>query len=904
MPELNPLTLGETPDDYVELDDGSVVIPGEDPAPKAGEFLSNLALTLDDAKLSKLSRTFIEAIDADRKARTKRQQQYEDGLRRTGLGNDAPGGAEFAGASTVVHPVLAEATVDFAASAIKELFPPSGPVKTTIVGDSTDAQVQRAERKRQYMNWQLTTQIQEYRSELEQLLTQLPMGGSQYQKFWWDDRLRRPACEFIPIDDILLPFVATSFYTSPRVTHVLHLTKLEFDRRVKSNLYREVEVGRPEDVERTSAAIANDKIEGKDGEAYDEDGLRDVYEIHAYADIEDDVLPYIITIDAFSEKVLAIYRNWDEQDTTFTKLDWLVEWKFIPWRGAYAIGLPHLIGGLSGAATGTLRALLDSAHIANAPTLLKLKGGRVVGQRTSIDLTEVCEIDAPAGTNDIRQVVMPMPFPGPNTVLFQLLGWLTDAAKGVVSTAEEKIADASNTMPVGTTLALIEQGSKVFSSIHARLHESQKRSLQILNRINGTFLNEQEEVAELGKLVVNRQDFLGTLDVEPVSDPNVFSEAQRFAQMQGVEQLVTSAPQLPWNIYEVKRRQLNLMHVDNPDKILPKPPEPVSADPVQENFAAVNGAQIKPQPQQDHMAHMMSHLKYILTKQADPLANGQALGAILQHVGAHRELFQFQSIQAMSQQVAIEAQSQGQMLTPDALFSLAQDRFFQLAAQQLQFLDQTCAQAQQIVQSKTPPPQLPPEVQASIKIAEMETNRRTQADAQQLALKKMVEEHKATQATLEFQVEQRARAVETQMQQLQQMSENQFRSAELYIKGASEELRQQVELLKNESDNKQHQLTELLKNHEDNQTEFRIAMLSRMAEVETAAKAPLSIEMDPATDTSAQVEEMRRLLEQIRSEKTNDALVATIEGLRATIETMNRPKTIIHDSSGRPTGIQ
>ncbi len=905
MPELNPLTLGETPDDYLELEDGSVVIPSEEAVEEPGNHLDNLVLTLDESKQRKLASAFLEAIEADRKAREKRQKQYEDGIRRTGLGDDAPGGAEFEGASRVVHPVLAEATVDFAASAIKELFPPSGPVKTTSVGDLQEEQLARAERKRQYMNWQLTTQISEYRSELEQLLTQLPMGGSQYQKFWWDDRLRRPACEFVPIDDILLPFVATSFYTSPRVTHVLHLTRMEFDRRTKSGLYREVEVGDPESVERTSAALANDKVEGKDGEAYDEDGLRDLYEIHAYADIEGDYAPYIITIDAFSEKVLAIYRNWDEQDPTQQKLDWLVEWKFIPWRGAYAIGLPHLIGGLSGAATGALRALLDSAHIANAPTVMKLKGGRVVGQRTSVDLTEVCEIDAPPGVTDIRQVAMPMPFPGPNPVLFQLLGWLTEAAKGVVTTAEEKIADAGNQMPVGTALALIEQGSKVFSSIHARMHESQKRALQILNRINGTFLSEQEEVQELGKLVVNRSDFTGTLDVEPVSDPNVFSEAQRFAQMQGVDQMVASAPQLPWNIYELKRRQLQLMHVDNPDLILPKQPKPVTADPSQENFVATTGVAIQAGPKQDHMAHVMAHLKFILSKQNDPLANGQALGGILAHVGQHREMLFHQGVQAMAQQVAMEAQFSGQQLTPDAVMSMAQDRFFQLAGQQLQQLDQMCAQAQQVVQAKTPPPPMPPEVQASIQIAQLETQRRTQADAQQLALKQLVEQNKTQLAQAEFAAEERRKQQEAQFALIQQQVENQFKQAELYIKGAGEEMRGQVELMKNEEDNRQYQMTELMKNFEDNQTQFQIAVLARMEHIETQNAAMREREVaPPPADNSAQLEEMRRMLEEIRRAKTDDALGATIEGLRAAIETMGRPKMLIKDLRGNTIGVQ
>ena len=309
------------------------------------------------------------------------------------------------------------------------------------------------------MNWQLSNQIEEYRSEKEILLTQLPLGGSQFEKYYHDAKLGRIVMEFVPIDEVFLPYAASSFYTSPRVTHMQTLTRHTFESRIRSGFYVDIQNLITEPFpDQTASQTANNKIEGREESGYNEDGARVVYETQCWQQIEDedDPKPYIVHIDESTGKVLAIYRNWKEEDATFKKLDWWVENKFIPWRGAYGIGLLHLIGSLAGSATGALRALMDAAHINNAPTAIKLKGGRASGQNTNIEVTAVQEIDAPAGVDDIRKVIMPMPFNPPSPVLFQLLDWITNQAKGVVATAEEKIADASNTMPVGTALALIE----------------------------------------------------------------------------------------------------------------------------------------------------------------------------------------------------------------------------------------------------------------------------------------------------------------------------------------------------------------------------------------------------------------------------------------------------------------
>jgi hypothetical protein len=414
-----------------EQPDGSAIVRMEEfKGPTDDQdFYQNLADTLPEHELKSLAMRYLQLIDKDHEARKQRDKQYEEGIRRTGLGNDAPGGADFQGASKVVHPVMAEACVDFEARAIRELFPPDGPVRTQILGESNEELTRRAERKRDFMNWQLTEQIPEFRDEQEQMLTQLPLGGSQFLKVWFDERLKRPCVEFIPIDNVLLPFAATNFYSAQRATEIHDITQFTFEERISSGLYRDVSIIRATmEPELSEAQKATDRVEGKSPNE-NEDGVRRVYHIYTYLELEDDshskgdYAPYILMIDELDTEVVGLYRNWEMGDATMRKLDWVVEFKFIPWRGAYAIGLPHLIGGLSAALTGALRALLDTAHINNSATMLKLKGAKISGQSQSVDVTQVTEIEGAPGVDDIRKIAMPMPFNPPSENTLQA-AWL------------------------------------------------------------------------------------------------------------------------------------------------------------------------------------------------------------------------------------------------------------------------------------------------------------------------------------------------------------------------------------------------------------------------------------------------------------------------------------------------
>jgi hypothetical protein len=630
-----------------ELPDGSAVVRMKTKTPEDDtDFYENLADNMSSYDLSDLAMEYIDFIDKDKQDREKRDKQYEDGLRRTGLGHDAPGGANFNGASKVVHPAMAEACVDFAARAIKEMFPPDGPVRTHIYGEVTPEKTDRAERKRDYMNWQLTEQIEEFRDEQEQLLTQLPLGGSQFMKLWFDDQKRRPCAEFVPIDNIMLPYAAANFYTAQRVSELQYITQQEFDRRVASGLYTDTEVIRAsESPEVSRAEKANDHIEGRT-EGENVDGLRPVYHIYTWLELEDDsyskgeLAPYILMVDYLDNKTLGVYRNWEEGDETMTKLDWLIEFKFIPWRGAYAIGLPQLIGGLSAALTGALRALLDSAHINNAATLLKLKGAKVSGQSDQVEVTQVMEIEAAPGIDDIKKVAMPMPFNPPSPVLFSLLGFLQDATKGVITTSEEKIADITSNAPVGTTQALIEQGATVFSAIHARLHDSQRRVLQVLGRINRWYLDEQRRGDMVADLDIAQEDFDKNSDILPVSDPHIFSETQRMAQNQAVMAYMKEYPAL-FDPRAVVSRALKQMKVPNVGELMPTALKPAELSAGDENAAMALGKPAFAYPRQDQLAHIQTHLDFALNPMlgSNPLIAPKYIPQALEHIKQHMMLW-------------------------------------------------------------------------------------------------------------------------------------------------------------------------------------------------------------------------------------------------------------------------
>jgi hypothetical protein len=733
-----------------ELPDGSAVVKMPVEGPMENEdFYRNLAEAddIDLYDLQKIALKYQDLIRKDKESRKKRDEQYEEGIRRTGMGNDAPGGASFTGASKVVHPIMAEACIDFASRAIKELFPPDGPTKTKIVGDVDDDKVLVAERKRDWMNWQLTEQIEEFRDEQEQMLTQLPLGGSQYLKLWYDERKKRPCAEFLPIDNVLLPFAAGNFYTAQRVTEIQDITQYEFKRRIAAGLYRDISLVRATAYpEETAPEKANLKVEGKDPDE-NEDGVRRVYHIYTFLEIPEDkytkgeIAPYILMVDELDNEVVGLYRNWEENDESMTKLDWIVEFKFIPWRGAYAVGLPHLIGGLAAALTGALRALLDSAHINNAATLLKLKGAKVSGQSQQVEITQVSEIEAAPGVDDVRKLAMPMPFNPPSPVLYQLLGWLTGAAKGVVTTAEEKIADVGQNTPVGTTQALIEQGAVVFSSIHARLHESQGRVLKILGRINRWYLDDMKKSEIVADLDIAREDFARNTDVIPVSDPHIFSETQRMAQTQAVMAIMQQNPDL-FNRRAVLSRFLKQIKVPGVNELMLDVPAPEKMDAANENVAMSIGQMAFAYPEQDHLAHIQSHLDFAKDPVfgGNPLIAPQFIPKAMEHVKQHIVLWYLNRSKGYVNKAlgGQEHEDYGMVPNPkeiDQLYAMAAQHVNLDTQETLQGILPVIQQMVQAAQQYKPQPPLTPDAKVLLDTSMAETQRRAQRDQAEMEIK-------------------------------------------------------------------------------------------------------------------------------------------------------------------------
>jgi hypothetical protein len=765
-----------------DTEDGGAIIrlDNEEDERKSLEHFANIVDEVDPSQLKMAVQDLLEKIDRDKEAREKRDKLYEEGLRRTGLGDDAPGGAQFNGANKVVHPMLVEACVDFSARFMKEIFPPTGPVKSKIYGESDKIKVQKAQRKTAFMNWQTTEQMTEFRGELEQLSTQLPLGGGQYMKFMWNPQHRRPASEFIPIDDVYLPFAATNFYTAERKTHVQYITKMEYLKRVKSGMYRDVDIGMPEDPDFSKASKANDKIEGRKETSYNEDGLRTVFEIYTYLEFDDeDLCPYILSVDKSSGEALSLYRNWEPEDKYRKELDWIVEFPFVPWRGAYPIGLTHMIGGLSGAATGALRALLDSAHIQNMPTLLKLKGGPN-GQTINLQPTEVVEMEGGALIDDVRKLAMPMPFNPPSPVLFQLLGFLVESGKGVVQTSFEKLSDQNANQPVGTTMALIEQGMVVFSSIHSRLHGAMARCFKILHRINSAYLTEEDIEAQASGLEIDPSDFDGPLDVVPVSDPAIFSETQRFAQIQAIMQRAAAMPQL-YDPRKVEQMFLRTLKVPSEEVLQPEPASE-DIDPVSENVAAAMSRPIYVLPQQEHIAHIMTHMAFLKSPLlgSNPAIMPTCIYALVQHIKDH--VLNYYLVEAHS---AVDRAQREELITEDAeqqvkLIMQVQ----QLIEKQLGTFGQELTQLTEFADKYKPQPPMPPD--NTMQIAQLNAQlqgqslqeraqynqMRVQLDQQRLQLDQQAE-------TAKFADRQQERMEDRQAEQMKQMAENERTAADL-----------------------------------------------------------------------------------------------------------------------------
>jgi hypothetical protein len=641
--------LDEPPPEVEMLEDGGAIvsIEGEEevePGLPTEDFYTNLAPHLEQGVLDSLALELMQKVDEDKEARKQRDKDYAEATKRTGLGKEAPGGADFDGASRAVHPMLFEACVDFASRAIRELMPPNGPVKIHIPGDHTDPErLKKAERKKNYMNWQCIFQMPELRTELEQLLSQLPLGGAMYLRLTPDfaSRRRRPVPLFVPLDFVTIPASASSYYTAERQCYWEHITSDEYAARVEEEMYLDVAlmpVGMPTETEAEKAA---QKVEGVQPDPNNQDGLRIVCEVSVERDIGEGLLPYLISVDHGHNKVLSIVRNWEQEDETQERMQWMVEWLFFAWRGAQGVGLGQAIGSLAGAATGVLRALLDSGHIQNIPTLARLKGANFSGQSRTLNATQIVDVEGGvAGDSDIRKFLMPIPFNGPSQTLFELLGFLTDTGRQAIHIALDKLSENNKNLPVGTTLALIEEGMKVMSAIHLRMFHSMSYFIRILHRIDRMYLKEEDLRDDIGEVLAHKSDFEGPLDCIPTADPEIFSDVQRIAQAQILADRAAALPQI-YQLRETEKFLLERAKIPNPERFLVPAPKPEEMNQVNENVAMTLGRPVTAFPEQDHLAHLQVLVEFMLSPVLGqlPIIAPSFLPAALAHMKEHLVLW-------------------------------------------------------------------------------------------------------------------------------------------------------------------------------------------------------------------------------------------------------------------------
>jgi len=619
------------------------------------EFDENLAEQIDAKELVKIASELISSYEADKEARSDWEYRYKQGLETV----DTHGGQEeeenqraTRGLSNVVHPMIAEAATQFNAKAIAELYPSGGPVKTVIVGDPSEEVEEQARRVKDFMNYQITQEMPEYFPDLDQMLFQLPLVGHTFKKVWWDANLDRQCSQFVKAEDFVVSPESKDLYTSNRYTHIIRMPKNDFNKYVKAGFYLPSKYN-GDDID-PSGDIGSE-IEGVDPYGDSSDEMMTLLEVHSYQTFdgidggnEDEEnlvsLPYVVTIDYDSEAIVSVRRNWNEEDEQQKRRDWFVSYKFLPGTGFYGFGLFHMIGGLGKAATGALRALLDSAAFANMQGGFKLKG-RVTGGELQINPGEFADLDATV--DDVNKAIMPLPFKEPSNTLFNLMTAITDAGRRFASTADLNVGDVNPNAPVGSTVALIEQGSKSFSAIHKRLHYSQGQEFKLLSKLNAEYLPESFQFSIGGtSQTIFAKDFDDRIDVIPVSDPNIFSTAQRIAQAQAVLTMSQQSPQLH-DVYEAHKRMYEAIRINNIDEILKKPDEASRIDPVSENMSLMYGKSIRAFPEQDHESHIAVHLQFA----QDPSLAGNPGAAGMQplliaHIAEHIALLYRQKMEA------------------------------------------------------------------------------------------------------------------------------------------------------------------------------------------------------------------------------------------------------------------
>jgi|TARA_R110000823_G_scaffold307188_1_gene429779 hypothetical protein len=632
------------------------------------DFSSNLVDFVNEDTLEQLASDLVSSVESDKQSRSEWEKTYTDGLKYLGMKFDEARSQPFEGSSGVIHPILAEAVTQFQAQAYKEMLPAKGPVKTQVIGARTVETESQADRIQEFMNYYIMNVMEEYDPELDMLLFYLPLAGSAFKKVYFDFVTNKAVSKFITPEDLIVPYEASDLSSAERVTHAISMSYNEIKKQQVTGFYANVDI--PENTYGEDESEVSKQINEIQGiePSYKEDRNRTIYEVHTVLDIEgfEDLdaegmptglkLPYIVTIDEESETILSIRRNYKEEDPLKNKINYFIQYKFLPGLGFYGLGLSHMIGGLSKASTSILRQLIDAGTLANLPAGFKARGMRIRNEDEPLQPGEFRDIDTTGGS--LRENLIPLPIKEPSNVLMQLLGLLVDSGKRFAAIADMNVGDSNAAMPVGTTVALLERGTKVMSAIHKRLHYAQKLEFKLLAKVFGEYLPPAYEFATgSGPNEIKQSDFDGRIDVVPVSDPNIFSQSQRITLAQELLQMVQSNPEIhgPTGIYEAYKRMYAALGVDNIEALIQPPgdntPQPIDAG--TENSSLLMGQPAQAFDGQNHQAHLDTHKSLFLTKvvQDNPAIQSVIISHCMQHL-------QFLSKEMSAEQIPEEVQMQ------------------------------------------------------------------------------------------------------------------------------------------------------------------------------------------------------------------------------------------------------
>ena len=686
---VGEIEISPTEDGGVEVD-----FEPQDQRGDNDDFYANLAEEMPDRELGRISGELLGEYDANKASRQDWEDAYKDGLELLGFTYEERT-QPFRGATGVTHPLLAEAATQFQAQAFNELLPPSGPVRTTVMGSETNAKVAQAQRVKTFMNYYITNVMEEYTPDMDQMLFYLPLAGSTFKKTYYDDTLGRAVSRFVPAENLIIPYETTDLETCPNITQVVRMSLNDLRKRQLSGMYLDVEVI-PAQQELNQIEGAIDRIDGVEPSQIDYDCT--ILECHVdldlegYEDLDEDGeptgirVPYIVTMSLDNGQVLSIRRNYLEEDDLKKKIAYFTHYKFLPGFGFYGLGLIHTIGGLSRTATAALRQLIDAGTLSNLPAGFKARGLRIRDDDNPLQPGEFRDVDAPGGA--IRDSLMPLPFKGPDQTLFNLLGFVVQAGQRFATITDLTVGDGNSQAPVGTTIAMMEQGSRVMSAVHKRLHYAMRQEFKILARVMSESLPQEYPYSVPGgDQTIMAQDFDDRVDVIPVSNPNVFSQAQRIMLAQTKLQLAAQAPEMH-NMHEVFRDMYEALGVSDVDRLMKATPAeiPEPLDPAQENINALDQLPMTAFEGQNHQAHIMAHLTFGATPMVGqmPTVAINLQKHVMEHVQiAAREQAAQQYLQMVQQQGGQPADDQ-QMLQMEQMTA----QFVAEGLQQLRQLSQ------------------------------------------------------------------------------------------------------------------------------------------------------------------------------------------------------------------------